>query len=127
LVLIFGWRPFPALGETGSALATVVSSGVMAACFAARRGFLLGWLRLPSREVLTSARRVGLPAGAQGLLHVFAFLSMSLALAHAGAEHLAASEIVLHLVSVSFLPGVGVGEAGGVLVGRYLGANKPET
>jgi MATE family multidrug resistance protein len=49
---------------------------------------------------------------------------MSLILARVGSTHLAASEIVIHIVSVSFLPGWGLSEAGGILVGRYLGAGQ---
>jgi len=127
LLLIFGWGPIPALGEAGAAYATLVSSALMAALYGARYVRLLGWPRLPTREVLRGAVTIGLPAGMQSFLGVTAFTTMSLALARAGAEHLAASEIVLNIASISFLPGFGVSEAGGVLVGRYLGARRPRT
>ena len=56
----------------------------------------------------------------------FAFAVMTVVLAQVGAAHLAASQIVLNIVSVSFLPGYGIGEASGVLVGRYIGAGTRE-
>lgn len=127
LVLIFGWGPIPALGERGAALATVVSAGLMAVLYGLRYRKVIGRLVLPDREIVRSALDLGFPSAMQGLLGVIAFATMNLIVARAGAAHLAATEIVLQIASVSFLPGFGVGEAGGVLVGRYLGGGKPRT
>jgi MATE family multidrug resistance protein len=122
--LVFGLGPLPALAEVGAALATVASVVLMAACYAARAVRVLGWPRWPGGEVLRGTVRVGAPTGAQLLLGVGAFTLMNVVLARVGAAHLAASQVVLQVVSVSFLPGLGLGEAGGVLVGRYLGAGQ---
>lgn len=127
LVLIFGVGAIPAMGEAGAGLATAVGAAAMLAIFAWRFGQLIGRPRWPAAEVLRSAVAIGLPAGAQGLGGTLAFTVMNLALARAGAAHLAASQIVFNIMSLSFLPGFGLGEAGGVLVGRYLGAGKPRT
>lgn len=123
--LVFGWGPFPALAEAGAALATCVSSALMALLLALRHRRRLGaWVR-PSLEVLRSALIIGLPAGLSNLMVVGGFVVMNLALARAGAVEVAASQIVFQVASISFLPGAGIGEAGGVLVGRYLGAGQP--
>lgn len=127
LVLIFGVGPIPALGEEGAALSTVLGSALMAALYLGCYLRRLGRPVRPTLEVLRSTAVLGLPAGTQGLLGVGAMTIMALVLARAGAAQLAASEIVINIVSFSFLPGFGVGEAGGVLVGRYLGARRPES
>lgn len=127
LVLIFGWGPFPQMGAAGAGLATMASGALMALIYAWRYFQLYGWPRLPTAEVLRSALNLGLPAGMQALLGMGSFAAMSVALAKAGPAHLAASQIVINIISVSFLPGYGVSEAGGVLVGRYLGAGRRAT
>jgi len=126
-IFIFGWGPIPAMYEVGAALATVISVVV--------RLFMYYWcyLRLferpvmPSFEVLISSVKIGLPSGVQRLLGVFAFMVISLVLARVGKVHLAASQIVISIISLSFMPGFAFGEAGGILVGRYLGAGQPQT
>lgn len=125
VALVFGVGPVPALGVEGAAVATVCSTTLMAGLYLVEVRRRVGWPRLPDREVVRSALALGLPSGAQALLNVMAFAVMNLALARAGAAQLAASQVVLQVASVSFLPGFGVGEAGGVLVGRYLGAGRP--
>ena len=65
----------------------------------------------PSAEVLRSSLTVGVPGGVAALLSSSAFVVIGLALAHVGAAHLAAHEVVLNITSVSFLPGFGIGEA----------------
>jgi MATE family multidrug resistance protein len=127
VIFIFGWGPIPAMYEEGAALATVFSSGVMGILFAFRYRRKIGIPVWPSLEVLRSSIWVGLPAAFQGLLGVGSFTVMNIMLAQVGAVHLAASQIVLQIASVSFLPGFGIGEAGGILVGRYFGARKRRT
>ena len=126
-LLIFGWGPVPALGAAGAAGASVAGDLFMGLIYLVRFGQRFGWPRWPGLAVLKDALNLGLPDGLQCQGNVLAFLAMNLAVAKAGAAHLAASQIVFQLVSVSFLPGVGVGEAAGVLVSRYLGAGRPET
>ncbi len=126
LVLVFGLGPIPALGEAGAAWATVVGAAVMLGIYAWRWGRLVGRPRWAGRDVLRSSLTLGLPAGAQALVETLAFATMNVVLARMGAVQLAASQIVLNVVSLSFLPGYALGEAGGILVGRYVGARRPE-
>lgn len=127
LLLIFGWGPVPAMYETGAALATVASVILRLFLYYWRYLKLYGRPMMPSMEVVTSSVKIGLPNGTQRLLGVFAFTVVSLVLARVSTVHLAASQIVINIISVSFMPGWGVGEAGGILVGRYIGAGKPDT
>lgn len=123
--LVFGFGPFPQLAEAGAAWGTVAGAGVMASLYVLRSRRTVGAWARPRLEVLTSAARVGAPAGTQNLLGVGSMFVMNVALARAGEVELAASQIVLQIASLSFLPGAGIGEAGGILVGRYLGAGEP--
>lgn len=126
LVLVFGLGPIPRMEEAGAALATVIGAFVMLTVYAWRYRRLFGVPRLPGREVLKSALAVGIPAGSQALIETVAFATMNIVLASVGPVHLAASGIVLNIVSVSFLPGYALAEAGGILVGRYVGAGTGE-
>lgn len=124
LVLIFGLGPIPAMGAAGAAWATnagILASGLVFAAVWLRR---FGRPTRPGREVLSSGARIGLPAGLQWAQGGFAFAVMTVILARIGPVHLAANQIVLNVVSVSFLPGYALSEAAGVLVGRYLGAGR---
>ncbi len=126
LVLVFGLGPIPALGEAGAAWATVVGAAVMLGIYAWRWGRLVGRPRWAGRDVLRSSLTLGLPAGGQARVENRALATMKVVLARMGAVQLAASQIVLNVVSLSFLPGYALGEAGGILVGRYVGARRPE-
>lgn len=123
-VLIFGWGPIPAMGAAGAAWATNIGELVMLGVFVVvwRRRF--GRPVWPGREVFVSGARIGLPAGLQWAQGGFAFGIMSVVLARVGPAHLAANQIVINIVSLSFLPGYALSEAAGVLVGRYLGAGR---
>ena len=116
-VQIFGFYPIPEMGEAGAGLATAISAFVMASLYLMRYVERLKWPIRPTREVVRSAIKLGMPMGAMHAMSVLAFVVMSLILARIGAVHLAASEIVLHVISLSFLPGFGISEAGGILVG----------
>ena len=100
--LIFGWGWLPALGVEGAAWATVASSACMAGLYGVFFVRRLGWPRALSLDTIRRACAVGVPAGAQNLSGVGAFVVLNLALARTGATHLAASEIVLQIVSVSW-------------------------
>ena len=124
-VFIFGLGPIPAMGAAGAALATVAGILVMLVMYAWRFKRVVGRPERPTQEVLRSTIAIGLPAGAQAGLGTLAFSTMTIILAKVGTAHLAASQIALNVISVSFLPGYGLGEAAGVLAGRYVGAEKP--
>ncbi len=121
-LFIFGFGPIPAMKEAGAALATILCQLLTAILYYVKYRQHFGKPVLAEWEVIRSSLLLGLPSGMQRMLGVFAFTVMSLVLGRVGAGHLAASEIVLNIVSVSFLPGFGISEAGGILVGRYLGA-----
>lgn len=132
--LIFGKFGVPALGLKGAALAMVFSfivqfavlfrvflSQSYAAQFATRAVWKPSW---------TSARRllrIGWPAGMQMALDVLGWgVLIILMVGQFGKHHLAASNIAIQYMTVSFMPTLGLGQALTALVGRYIGEGKPE-
>jgi len=135
-LLIFGPGPFPALGVAGAGLATAGSNMFMLAGFlwvvhrpgadyGARFGARLvhepiDWARV--RELF----RVGVPMGLQFFLEVGAFMIFAVMIGWISAAALAANQVAMRLMSVSFMTTWGLGVAATTLVGRYLGAGQPQ-
>ena len=125
-LLIFGLWGFPELGVAGAALATVTAMAVQVTYLAYR-----AWpaLRIAAptadRAMLRAVLNMGVPIGVRYALAMGSFVVFSSMITHAGAVELAAHVIVVRICSVSFLPGHAVGEAAGVLVGQFVGADKP--
>ncbi len=134
-LLIFGLGPFPALGVEGAALATVIAQfvGMVAALAHFLRGHTVSgvvavWTRCRQavQDVAPAVLRLGLPMGIRGAVGVFAFGVFTAILARMGTTELAAHQIALRVVSVSFLPGYGVGRASSILAGQHVGAGRDE-
>ncbi len=131
--LVFGGGPVPALGVQGAALGSSVAWLLIS--LPALLVFLRAvgwkwrgahrsaspWLGVRPR-LLLRALRIGLPLGVQRVLQVTGFLAFTGMLAQMGDAALAAHQVALRIVSLSFLPGHGIGEAACVLVGKYVGA-----
>jgi MATE family multidrug resistance protein len=131
---IFGRGGFPEMGVTGAALATILSQVVGAAVYA---GFILkrghratyhtgsGWRLEP--WLIARLVRFGMPTGLQYSLEVSAFAVFLVIVGRIGTAELAASGIAFNLNMIVFMPMVGLAIAVSSLVGRYLGAERPET
>ena len=134
-VFIFGNWGAPRLGLTGAALAMVLS-------FAAQIVVLLGFFlsasyqtefftRLTWRPDWTRTRQllhIGWPAGMQVAVDVLGWgLLIIMIVGRFGKEHLAASNIAIQYMMISFMPAMGLSQALTALVGRYIGEGKLET
>jgi MATE family multidrug resistance protein len=64
---------------------------------------------------------IGVPTGVQFGLEMLAFATMTTLLSSMGDREIAAHQIAFATIRTSFLPGIAVGEAASVLVGRSLG------
>lgn len=127
--LIYGKLGLPALGVAGAGYATAVTEWAQA------MGLTLYTLRLSRRErarsslSLSAAARsvasLGLPTGAHFFAENLAFTTFTLLLGSMGAAEMAAHQLALNAIRVSFLPGFAVSEAACVLVGRALGRRDP--
>lgn len=114
------------IGVAGVAWATVLSHAVEAGTLVALRGRAL----LPSlargRGHLRAIWRVGMPNGLQFLIEVGAFTLLTLLIAAMSEADMAAHQIALQAIHFSFLPALALGEAGSVLAGQAVGANRDD-
>jgi len=133
-ILIFGNWGFPEMGVTGAAIATV------AAYFSI---FFIYLVLMAKRRYRGKYRtfadwrfdgvqfrrlmRYGIPNGVQLFLEIAGFTVFILLVGRKGIHFLAATNIALNINSVAFLPMIGFGLAISVLVGQYLGDNRPDT
>ena len=129
---IFGHGGFPRKGVVGAAWATVASQvfgSLFYLALMARRSFRERFRTLDLRfEAALFARlvRYGLPAGLQYSLEIGAFALFMMIVGRIGAAPLAASGIAFNLNMIVFMPMLGLGVAVSSLVGRYLGAERPD-
>ncbi|HVJ90089.1 MAG TPA: MATE family efflux transporter [Labilithrix sp.] len=134
--LIYGHLGLPALGARGAGYATATAEmlelAVMFALFRSdeRRAYEAGLSddderRPPSfSAAVREVTDLGLPTGIQFAAEMLAFATFTVVLGSISKEEIAAHQIALNVIRVSFLPGVAVAEAASVLVGRALGRRK---
>ncbi len=121
-VFIFGLGPIPAMGASGAALATIAGTLAMTLMYLKRYLTCFKRPQMPPKSVLFNAAHLGLPAGTQALLANIAWGLTNVVLTRIGSSELAASQVVVNITSLSFLPGYGIAEATSTLVGRAIGA-----
>jgi MATE family multidrug resistance protein len=135
-VLIFGSAPLhiPAMGVPGAAIGTLIGLAVefsipmavflspkMNAVFHTRSQWRLSWPHL--RDLA----RTGWPAGLMYGSEMACWSVFMVVLAGKfGAEQQAASWIAQRFMSISFMPAVGLGFAVTAIVGKCLGAGRPD-
>ncbi len=130
--LIFGHWGFPEMGIAGAALASVIGTAVsfLVLFVMAVAGYdkeyhtWRGWR--PEKELFARLLRFGLPSGVQFFLDMAGFTAFILLLGRLGTTSLAATTITFNINNLAFLPMVGGGIAISVLVGQYLGADRPD-
>src|SRR6185437_10615709 len=126
-LLIDGRLGLPAMGVTGSALASTLAT----TCAFAGLLCAFAWGRARTRRspaAALSARelarmlRLGLPIGAHALLETFAFtFFVDVVVAGFGTTTLAAFMIVLQISAFTALPAYALASAGAVLAGQAIG------
>jgi len=127
--LIFGHAGFPRLGVNGAALATIISQWLHAA-------LLLALFLRPAMDAAYNTRRsypfharrardllrIGLPSGLTFLMDVATWgVFVSFIVGRFGDAPLAANNIAVSFMSVSFMPAVAVNQAITAIVGRWVG------
>jgi len=131
--LINGVGPFPELGIIGAAIATVTASATIVGILGllifspANRAKFGTWKnRGWDRELFGRLMRYGVPSGIQFFLEIFGLTFFIQMLGRLGDLELAASNIVLSIETLSFLPMVGFHIGNATLVGQAVGKGQPE-
>ena len=124
-IFIFGFGPIPAMGVVGAAWATVlafaISTLVTVTFFLRKKGWYPTW----KPDILKKVFELGVPIGIRATMGMLGWTIVTGMISRMGEAELAAHQIAIRIVSVSFLPGYGISEAASILVGRYMGAEKP--
>lgn len=132
-ILIFGRLGLPEMGIRGAAVATALSNIIplvywfylfLSNRFQAKYHTRseLKW----DRKLFVSLMRFGVPAGAQFIMDVGSFTAFVLIVGKLGVSDLAITNIALSIESLSFLPMVGISIATSILVGEYIGQQRPQ-
>jgi MATE family multidrug resistance protein len=133
--LVLGVWGMPKLGLAGAAIAFVLSfvaqlavllaAFLSSAChneFFTRSDWRFSWARF------CQLLRIGWPLGVQQAIDILSWgVLIILMVGRFGKEQLAASNIAIQYMMISFLPGMGLGQALTALVGRYIGEGNTET
>jgi putative MATE family efflux protein len=130
--LIFGWGPFPRLGVTGAALATLTgrSIGVIYQFYRLMHGterlrILRSQIRLHI-DVLLRLLRVSFTGILQFAIAHTSWIGLVRIVSIFGAAALAGYTIAIRIVIFVILPSWGLSNAAATLVGQNLGAGHPE-
>ena len=134
VALVYGKWGFPAMGVAGAAWATIIANAV-------RLVWLLGVMLLSRHtarfeaartwplnlEKMTRLVRVGFPSGCAFVLDITSWaIFLTVIIGRFGTGALAATATCWRYTELSFMPAVGIGHAVATLVGRSIGAGRPD-
>lgn len=132
-MMIFGKAGFPAMGVDGAGWATSIANCVFAIIlvtvsltayyrgrFETHRHWRIDWKAI--RRLLG----VGGPIGVHYALDLGSFLIFSAYVGRIGTDQLAANQIIIQVLALSFMPCNGFAVAATTLMGQYIGAGRPD-
>jgi multidrug resistance protein, MATE family len=120
------------LGVIGVAWATVCANCVEVGVLVGarpdlvRRSLSRAGLAQPWGKPVLAVWRMGLPTGGQFMLEIGSFSLLTIMVSAMSEIEMAAHQIVLQVLHLAFLPVSAVGEAGSVLAGQAVGANRDD-
>lgn len=132
-LLVLGNLGFPAWGVTGAAVATVLANLVVAVVSAVilwrpthRVRYDLGRWRRSRLTDIGNVLRIGLPMGLGDFSEISSFAVFFAIVGRLGTDMLAANNIALQYMSLSFTVGIAIGMASSSLVAQFLGSSEPQ-
>ncbi|HQQ93555.1 MAG TPA: MATE family efflux transporter [Bacteroidia bacterium] len=132
-LLINGYGPFPELGITGAALATVCGRGIgvlyqLKHLFITRHAMLdmrkASWL--PDADIIKNISAIATPATVQFIIQSASWIFLAAIVARGGSNASGGYQTAIRLIMFFMLPAWGISNAAATLVGQNLGANEPE-
>jgi len=131
--LIFGLWGLPEMGIRGAAIATVIAWIINVVLLIAliftrkheEKFYVLSQIQV-QWKLLKRLLRFGVPAAFQFTMDILAFTLFVLLVGRIGTAELAATNIVLSINALTFMPSMGASQGISVLVGQALGRKSPE-
>jgi putative MATE family efflux protein len=130
--LIFGWWVFPEMGIAGAAVATIFARAVAAVIgvyvlFYTDAGPDIELAQFyPDVSMISRIVRVGTPSAAEQSTTALAMITLTAMVASFPPAVVGAFGLGNRLISLVFLPAMGLGRATNTMVGQNLGADKSE-
>ncbi|MEY2579834.1 MAG: hypothetical protein QOI49_2658 [Verrucomicrobiota bacterium] len=131
-VLIFGIGPWPALGVTGAAVATLVSILIVDVLVTVYFGTKYRYIRFryplfaPQAKIWSAMLRVGVPAGAELVLQFIYMVLVYAFLRRFGVAAQAAFGVGMRVLQVLFVPVVALSFVVAPLVGQNFGGRRAD-
>lgn len=132
-LLIFGGFGFPRLETKGAAIASALATTIGAVYFLGislaprwRLQFRMYHRHNISRDIMANVVRLAVPSGLQAFLVMLGFSLFTSIVARVGTIELAATQVCISVMSLSYLPGAGIGTAASTLIGQKLGEGVPD-
>jgi len=131
-LFIFGYGPVPAYGVRGAAITTIATQALAAIIglvflFDGRYGIHLKLRDFqPDFKLLGKMFRLGFPASVEQSMRAGALMAMVFLVAEFGTVTVAAYGIGTRILSLVFIPALGLAMSTSTLVGQNIGAGKPE-
>ena len=129
-VLIYGNLGFTAMGVDGAAIASALSGipALMILIVFLFKKDIFYYLKLCNFQfdlsILKTANSIGLPSAIDGSLTNIAFMIFNKFAGLIGINALAAFQIIVSIISLSFMPGFAFGVAATTILGQGMGAGK---